>query len=120
MKRLLPVGMDEFYLSLPEPPPAPLMLAPVDPLGLDIPEPPPAPLMLALVDPLGLDVPEPPPVLRPGNPAPCSGQFREIGPNGEVGPEVTSVRGRRLPPTTSPRSIYLPVDPTDNKSGRGQ
>lgn len=57
--------------------------------------------------------------LNPGQKAPKSGQFQEVGPRGGRGREVTSVRGEPLPPTTAPNRHYVLVDPTKNKSGRG-
>lgn len=56
--------------------------------------------------------------LRPGNKAPASGQYRQIGPRGGNGPEVTVVKREPLPPTTQKGSTYMLVDPTKNKSGR--
>lgn len=56
--------------------------------------------------------------LRPGQTAPASGQYREIGPRGGQGREVTVPRGSTLPPTTKPDSTYRIVDRTDNQSGR--
>lgn len=58
--------------------------------------------------------------LKPGNAAPASGQYQEIGPRGGKGREVTSEKGESLPPTTKKRSTYDLVDRTDNKSGRGK
>lgn len=55
----------------------------------------------------------------PGTTAPRSGQYRETGPRGGAGREVTVVRGEPLPPTTKPGSSYTLVDPTKNKSGKG-
>lgn len=57
---------------------------------------------------------------KPGETAPRSGQYQEIGPRGGGGREVTVSRGETLPPTTKPKSSYTLVDPTDNKSGRGK
>lgn len=57
---------------------------------------------------------------RPGEVALRSGQYRETGPQGEKGREVTVVKGDRLPPTTAPRRTYRLVDPTHNKAGRGK
>jgi DNA-binding transcriptional ArsR family regulator len=37
---------------------------------------------------------------RPGEAAPNSGQYREIGPRGGKGKEVTSIKDKTLPPTT--------------------
>jgi len=56
--------------------------------------------------------------LKPGQSAPRSGQYQQIGPRGGRGPEVTSVRGEPLPPTTTPGSTYRLVDPTKHKSGK--
>jgi hypothetical protein len=56
--------------------------------------------------------------LKPGQVAPRSGQYQRIGPRGGSGPEVTSVRGEPLPPTTMPGSTYTLVDPTKHKSGK--
>lgn len=56
--------------------------------------------------------------LKPGNEAPKSGQYVEIGPRGGKGREVTSVKGEPLPPTTQQGASYKLVDPTKNKSGR--
>ncbi len=57
---------------------------------------------------------------RPGQKAPASGQYREIGPRGGRGREVTVPKNRPLPPTTGPGRTYDLVDRTDNKSGRGR
>ena len=56
---------------------------------------------------------------KPGQTAPRSGQYREIGPRGGQGREVTVTRGEPLPPTQQRGSTYKITDPTDNKSGRG-
>jgi YjzC-like protein len=58
--------------------------------------------------------------LRPGQTAPASAQYREIGPRGGEGREVTVPRGSTLPPTTKPNSTYRIADRTDNRSGRGK
>jgi hypothetical protein len=58
------------------------------------------------------------PPLRPGSSAPVSGQYRERGPRGGEGREITGIKGRSLPPTTKPGSTYEIVDPTKNKSGK--
>lgn len=55
--------------------------------------------------------------LKPGDRAPRSGQYQQIGPRGGKGREVTSVKGEKLPPTTTKGSFYKLVDPTKNKSG---
>ncbi len=56
--------------------------------------------------------------LKPGNKAPASGQYQEVGPRGGKGREVTGVKGKPLPPTTRKKSSYKIIDPTKNKSGR--
>ncbi len=56
--------------------------------------------------------------LKPGNKAPASGQYQQIGPRGGKGREVTTVKGEPLPPSTSSGSTYTLVDPTKNKSGK--
>lgn len=58
--------------------------------------------------------------LKPGQKAPASGQYQQIGPRGGKGKEVTSVKGERLPPTPSKGAEYKLVDPTKNKSGKGK
>jgi hypothetical protein len=55
--------------------------------------------------------------LKPGNQAPKSGQYQEVGPRGGKGREVTTVKGEPLPPTTQKGASYTLVDPTKNKSG---
>lgn len=56
--------------------------------------------------------------MKPGQKAPASGQYQEIGPRGGKGPEVTSVKGEPLPPTSKPGSTYTLVDPSKNGSGK--
>jgi hypothetical protein len=55
---------------------------------------------------------------KPGQTAPKSGQYQEIGPRGGKGHEVTIVKGERIPPTTQKGSTFTIVDPTKNKSGK--
>lgn len=57
--------------------------------------------------------------LKPGQKAPNSGQYQEIGPRGGKKDEVTIIKGKPLPPTDKPGSMYKLVDPTKNKSGKG-
>lgn len=57
--------------------------------------------------------------IKPGQESPRSGQYQERGPRGGKGREVTVPKGRPMPPTTKPGSDYVLVDPTKNKSGRG-
>ena len=56
--------------------------------------------------------------LKPGQTAPRSGQYQQVGPRGGHGPEVTSVKGEPLPPTPTAGSTYRLVDPTKHKSRR--
>lgn len=57
--------------------------------------------------------------LKPGQPAPHSGQYAVQGPRGgDTGKEVTVVKGDTLPPTQKPGQTYVLADPTKNKSGR--
>ncbi len=56
--------------------------------------------------------------LKPGQKAPASGQYRQVGPRGAKGPEVTVVKGEPLPPTPSKGSTYTLVDPSKNNSGK--
>ncbi len=59
--------------------------------------------------------------LKPGNRAPASGQYEQVGPRGgRTGHEVTTVRGEPLPPTTKPGSSYRIADRTRNDSGKGK
>ena len=54
--------------------------------------------------------------LKPGQRAPESGQYRQLGPRGGKGPERTVVRGEPLPPTPRRGSTYDLVDRTKHKS----
>ena len=56
--------------------------------------------------------------LRPGQRAPKSGQYQQIGPRGGRGPEVTSVRGEPLPPAQLRGATYKLVDPTKHTGGK--
>lgn len=59
------------------------------------------------------------PPLKPGTPAPRSGQYERVGPRGGgTGAEVTSTRDKPLPPTPQPGQGYRLVDPTKHKSGQ--
>lgn len=54
--------------------------------------------------------------LKPGESAPASGQYKRIGPRGGVQPgEVTSTRGKPLPPSTARGQTYKLVDETKHK-----
>lgn len=55
---------------------------------------------------------------KPGQKAPRSGQYQQIGPRGGKGKEVTVVRGEPFPPAPSKGTKYKIVDPTKNKSGK--
>jgi hypothetical protein len=56
--------------------------------------------------------------LKPGNKAPASGQYKQVGPRGGVIKEITATKGETLPP--GPKgSTYKIADRTKNKSGRG-
>ena len=49
--------------------------------------------------------------LKPGTPAPQSGQYQ----NPKTGNEVTGVQGKPLPPTPRPGQGYVLVDRTKHK-----
>lgn len=49
--------------------------------------------------------------LKPGTPAPKSGQYQNSG----TGNEVTGVKGKPLPPTPHPGQGYKLVDPTKHQ-----
>jgi hypothetical protein len=54
--------------------------------------------------------------LKPGTPAPKSGQYERLGPHGgKTGREVTVVKREPLPPTPKPGETYVLVDPTKHK-----
>lgn len=54
--------------------------------------------------------------LKPGTPAPKSGQYGVRGPRGgDLGREITSTAGNPLPPTQKPGQSYTLVDPTKHK-----
>lgn len=57
--------------------------------------------------------------LKPGEPAPVSGQYALLGPRGgDTGKEVTAVKGKPLPPTPEAGQSYKLVDRTKHRSGR--
>ena len=59
--------------------------------------------------------------LRPGTPAPRSGQYEIVGPRGgSTGQERTAIRDRPLPPTPQSGQSYRIVDPTKNGAGKGK
>ncbi|GJE61613.1 putative proteinA [Methylobacterium trifolii] len=59
------------------------------------------------------------PPLKPGQTAPRSGQYEQVGPRGgSTGEERTVVRGEPMPPTPKPGMGYRLVDPSKNGAGR--
>lgn len=59
--------------------------------------------------------------LKPGQNAPASGQYEEVGPRGgKTGHEITSTKGEFLPPTRGKGRSYILADRSKNKSGRGR
>lgn len=57
--------------------------------------------------------------LKPGERAPASGQYKQVGPRGGVKREVTVVKREPLPPTPAKGMSYKLTDRTQNKAGRG-
>jgi len=55
---------------------------------------------------------------KPGQKAPVSAQYLEIGPRGGSGKEITLPKGKTFPPSPKKGVTYKPVDRTNNKSGR--
>ena len=56
--------------------------------------------------------------LKPGQNAPASGQYEEVGPRGgRTGHEVTSTKGEPLPPTRGKGRGYVLADPSLNQEG---
>jgi hypothetical protein len=54
-----------------------------------------------------------PKVMKPGEEAPRSGQYEQVGlRGGRTGDERTVTRGEPLPPTPKPGMGYVLVDPT--------
>lgn len=54
--------------------------------------------------------------IKPGTPAPRSGQYTVVGPRGgSQGREITSTQGKPLPPTQKPGQGYRLADPTKHK-----
>ena len=49
--------------------------------------------------------------LKPGKPAPKSGQYKEPGKK----EEITAVKGKPLPPTSKPGKEWKLTDPTKHK-----
>ncbi len=58
--------------------------------------------------------------VKPGQPAPRSGQYELVGPRGgRKGIESTIPKGKTAPPTPEPNQHWELIDPTNNKSGKG-
>ena len=57
--------------------------------------------------------------LKPGQHAPASGQYQQLGPRGAVKREVTVVKREPLPPTPAKGMSYKLTDRTKNKAGQG-
>jgi hypothetical protein len=58
--------------------------------------------------------------LRPGQTAPKSGQYVQVGPRGGKGNEVTVTKGEPMPPAPKPGIPYDLTDPSKNMSGQGK
>lgn len=59
----------------------------------------------------------PKPKMTPGSKSPISGEVKPKYPNGTVGQEVTVVRGKPLPPTRVPGTVYIAARPAHNGAG---
>ena len=58
-------------------------------------------------------------LFKPGQTAPVSGQYEQVGPRGgRTGDERTVVRGEPLPPTPKSGRGYVVADRTKNGAGR--
>ena len=56
--------------------------------------------------------------IKPGTPAPNSGQYGLIGPRGgDLNVEITAIQGKPLPPTPKPGQSYVLNDGTNNEAG---
>lgn len=55
--------------------------------------------------------------VKPGQPAPQSGQYVEVGPRGGVksNTEITAVKGKPMPPSSKSGNGFKLVDPTKHK-----
>ncbi len=59
--------------------------------------------------------------LKPGTPAPSSGQYGLVGRGGKpTGVERTSTKGNPLPPTPTKGQSYVLVDRTKNGAGKSK
>jgi hypothetical protein len=60
-------------------------------------------------------------IFRPGDRSPVSAQMKVVGPRGGVsGKEITTVKGKVLPPGPVPGVTYRIADRTNNTSGKGR
>ena len=58
-------------------------------------------------------------IIKPGQSAPASGQYVEVGPRGgPKGNEVTAIKNKPMPPSSKPGNGFVLVDPTNNASGK--
>ena len=58
-------------------------------------------------------------VLKPGQPAPASGEYEIVGPRGgDTNRERTVVQGEPLPPTPKPGQGYQLHRPAHNNAGK--
>lgn len=56
-------------------------------------------------------------ILKPGQKAPVSGQYRVLGQRGgDKGIEITAVKDKPLPPSRIGTVRYVPIDPTKHKT----
>ncbi len=54
--------------------------------------------------------------LKPGTETKISGQYKEISSKGKLSDtEITSVKGKKLPPTNAPGNSWILVDKTKHK-----
>ena len=55
--------------------------------------------------------------VKPGQPAPQSGQYVEVGPRGgkKSDNEITAAKGKPMPPSSNPGNRFKLVDPTKHK-----
>jgi len=57
--------------------------------------------------------------LKPGQPAPRSGEYGIVGPRGgKTGEERTAVQGKPMPPTPKPGQSYTMDRPAHNGAGK--
>ncbi|MGD0877786.1 MAG: hypothetical protein ABSA01_06530 [Anaerolineales bacterium] len=64
-------------------------------------------------------MPKKPIIQKPGQNTLISGLYEVVGPRGgKTGEEITSVKGKPLPPTSKPGQGYTLVDKTKHKDGK--